>query len=92
MERKRRHILIVPVLVWAGLMALLFASLGYAYLPDAPLKIAFGIAVAVGKAALIGVVFMQLTKASALVRVTAAAGAAWLSLLFLFSFADFLTR
>ncbi len=92
MDREKRAIILIPLLVWAGLVLLLLASLGYAYLPGAPLKLAGGLAIAAGKAALIAIVFMQLGKAGALVRVTAGAGLAWLTLLFLFSFADFLTR
>ncbi len=92
MDRETRHILIVPLLVWGGLLLLLGVSLGYAYLPGAPLKLAFGLTVGAAKAALIGAIFMQLRQASALVRVAAGAGLAWLCLLFLFSFADFVTR
>ncbi len=92
MDEETREILLVPLLVWAGLMVLLGATLGYAYLPGAPGKVVSGLVIAGIKVALIGAVFMQLTKASGLVRIAAAAGIAWLSLLFLFSFADFLTR
>ena len=92
MDRETREILLVPLLAWAGLIVLLLASLGYAYLPGAPLKLAGGLGIAAGKVALIAIVFMQLGKASPLARVAAGAGLAWLSLLFLFSFADFLTR
>ena len=38
------------------------------------------------------VVFMRLNRASALVKLTAAAGLVWLSFLFLIGSADFLTR
>ena len=92
MDRDRRQILLIPLLVWAALMVLLAATLGYAYLPRAPGKIVSGLVVAAAKAGLIAIVFMQLGKASAIVRLAAVAGLAWLSLLFLFSFADFLTR
>ena len=92
MDEDTREIVLIPVLVWAALMVLLGATLGYAYLPHAPGKIVSGLVVAAAKAGLIGIVFMQLGKASAIVRLAAVAGLAWLSLLFLFSFADFLTR
>ena len=92
MSDERREILLVPLLVWAALMVLLGATLGYAYLPRAPGKIVSGMVVAAAKAGLIAAVFMQLRKASAIVRLAAVAGLAWLSLLFLFSFSDFLTR
>lgn len=91
-DRETRHILIVPLFVWCGLMLLLAATIGYAYLPGAPLKIVSGLLVATAKGALIAAIFMELRKSSGLVRIAAVAGLAWLSLLFLFSFADFFTR
>ena len=87
-----RHVVVRPLAVWAALLVLLLLSIGYAYLHGAPAKLAVGLMVAAAKIALIAEIFMELRKASALVRVTAAAGAFWLGLLFLFSFADFLTR
>ncbi len=78
--------------VWIGLLLLLLASVGYAYLPGGPAKLPVGLLIAAAKVALIAEIFMELRKASPLVRVAAAAGAFWLGLLFLFSFADFLTR
>jgi len=92
MDREFRHIVFVPVLVWIGLMVLLGLSLAYAYWPAGLAKFAVGLAIAAAKAALIGAIFMQLRKASAIVQLAAASGVAWLSLLFLFSFAEFLTR
>lgn len=92
MTRETRHVLLFPLLTWAGLLLLLAATLGYAYLPDAPAKSAVGLAVAAAKAGLIAAVFMQLRSASTLVRLAATIGLGWLSLLFLFGFADFLTR
>ena len=92
MTRETRHVLWAPFLVWLGLLALLGLSLCYAYLPGAPLRFAAGLTIAIAKAGLVATIYMQLRSASALVRVAAAAGLFWLSLLFLFSFADFLTR
>ena len=73
-------------------MVLLGLSLAYAYWPSGPAKFGAGLGIATVKAALIATIFMQLRKSSALVHLAAAAGGAWLTLLFLFSFADFLTR
>ena len=87
-----RHIVVAPLLVWLGLLALLGLSLAYAYWPQGPIKFGAGLAIATAKAGLIATVFMQLRKAGPLVHLAAASGLAWLSLLFLFSFADFLTR
>jgi cytochrome c oxidase subunit 4 len=92
MSREARHVLMIPLLVWLGLLVLLGATCGYAYWPGAPLKFGSGVLIAFAKAALIALVFMQLRSSSNLVRLAAVTGLAWLSLLFLFSFADFLTR
>ena len=92
MDRELRHVVIVPLIVWAALMLLVGTTLCYAYWPGAPLMFAAGLLVAATKIALIAAIFMQLRKASALVLIASAVGLAWLSLLFLFSFADFLTR
>lgn len=92
MKRETRHVLIKPLLVWIGLLLLLGLTFAYAYLPGVPMKAEAGLLVAFAKAALIAIIFMQLGEASALVRLAAAAGFAWLSLLFLLSFADLLTR
>ena len=91
-DRERREILLQPILGWAGLMLLLGATLGYAFLPGAPGKIVVALAIAAADAALVATMFMRLGQASAIVRLAAIGGVAWLSLLFLFSFADFLTR
>lgn len=92
MDEDFHHIVIRPLAVWGGLLLLLLLSIGYAYVPGGPAKLEIGLLVAAAKLALIAEVFMELRKASPLVRVAAAAGAFWLGLLFLFSFADFLTR
>lgn len=87
-----RSVLLVPVLVWAGLCFVLALTFAYAYWPGAPGKPAAGLFLAFCKAALIVLFFMQLTRSSALVRVTALAGLVWLSIMFLLSFSDVLTR
>ena len=92
MDRERRDVVVIPILVWIALMVLLGLSIAYAYWPGGPAKFGAGLAIATAKAALIATIFMQLRKSSALVHLAAASGIAWLTLLFLFSFADFLTR
>lgn len=92
MNDERREIIIIPLLVWAALMALVFVSLGYAYWHGAPARFAVGLAIAAVKTAFIALIFMQLRRASGLVRIASLAGLFFLSLLFFFSFADFLTR
>lgn len=92
MDSNHRDIIVVPLLVWAALLVLVLVSLGYACWPGAPARFAFGLGIAAIKSALIGLVFMQLRRASGLVRIASLAGLFFLSLLFFFSFADFLTR
>lgn len=88
----RRPILLKPLLVWAALFALGALSLGCALLPDLPAKLPVALAIVVVQASLVLSAFMNLGKASALVRMTALIGVLWLSFLFLMSFADLLTR
>ena len=93
MTRKQaREVIWAPVGIWLALMGLLAATIAYAYLPAVPLKTEAGLAVGAAKALLIAAFFMQLRHAVALVRLAAATGLAWLFALYLFTFADYLTR
>ena len=87
-----RQVVLAPVAVWAALLVLLAATIGYAYWPHAPFKTSAALLIGGGKALLIAILFMQLRRATGLVRMAAVAGLAWASLLYLFSFADYLTR
>ena len=89
---ERRHVVLAPLLVWAELLVLLGATLAYAYVPHAPLKVEAALTIGAAKAALIAMLFMQLRRASGLVRVAAVVGLCWASFLYLFAFADYLTR
>ena len=87
-----KEVVLVPCVAWAGLMlAVVFTTL-YANLPNGPQKPAVALGVASLQAFLSALVFMRLGKASTLVRLTAAVGFLWLSFLFIFAFADYLTR
>lgn len=88
----RRDVIVVPLVLWAGLMALLLLTIVYAYLPGAPARLAIGLAFGAAKGVLIALFFMQLRRAAGLVRLAALAGLVWATFLYLFSFADFLTR
>ncbi len=90
--KQRSKVILKPLKIWAALMALLVLTLGYAYLPHAPLKAEASIAIAVSKAALIAIFFMQLREAAWLVRLAAMTGVIWLSFLFMIAFGDYLTR
>jgi cytochrome c oxidase subunit 4 len=87
-----RSVVLAPVLTWLGLLVALAATCGYAFLPGAPLKPWAGLAVAAFKAALIVFFFMRLRRAVGLVKLTAAVGLLWLSLLFILGFCDFFAR
>jgi len=89
---QRDTVILAPLRIWAGLMGLLVLTIGYAYWPHLPLKTAAGIAIAVAKALLIAILFMQLRSAAGIVRFAAIVGVVWASFLFLFTFADLLTR
>ena len=91
-REERRRVVLAPLAIWAGLMALLALTVGYAFWPDAPWKTEAGLAVALAKALLIAVLFMQLKHAAGLVRVAAIAGVCWASFLYILTFADVLTR
>ena len=89
---ERRDILLKPLLIWAALLLLGTASLGCAVLPGLPQKVLIALGIVVVQAAIVLCGFMNLGKASALVRMTALAGLVWLSFLFLMTFADLWTR
>jgi caa(3)-type oxidase subunit IV len=87
-----RAIILRPLLVWMGLFGLGVVSLGYALWPGAPLKPMLSLAIVVVQASLVLGAYMNLGKASVLVRMTALIGVVWLSFLFLMAFADLATR
>ncbi len=80
------------LLVWVGLLVLLFTSLGSAYIKMGAFNVVANLSVAVCKMMLVVVFFMHLRRASALVRLFSAVGLVWLMFLFGLSLADFLTR
>ena len=87
-----REVFLKPLFVWGGLLLLGICSLAYALVPDLPLRAVAALSIVIVQAALVLGGFMNLGKASALVRTTALVGIIWLSFLFLMSFADLLTR
>ena len=89
---QRAHVLLQPLRIWFALMLLVIATIAYAYLPGLPLKTEVALTIAVAKAALIAWLFMQLRLATGIVRLAALAGVVWATFLYLFVFADYLTR
>ena len=80
------------VLVWAAQLALLFISLGSAYLSLGSFNVVANLGLAAVQMLLGALFFMHLKDASALVRMFSAVGLVWLLLLFGLTLADFLTR
>ncbi|WP_431271820.1 cytochrome C oxidase subunit IV family protein [Dankookia sp. P2] len=78
--------------VWAGLMALLAATLVAAYLPLGRFNLVLSLGIAVAKAALVVVFFMQLKRPNPLLRLAAFAGLIFLAFMFTLTYADVLTR
>lgn len=78
--------------VWAGLLLLLGATLAGAYLPLGRFNLVLALGIAVAKAALVALFFMQLRRPDPLLRLAAATALLFLAFLFLLSFADVLTR
>jgi cytochrome c oxidase subunit 4 len=77
---------------WAGLVLLLAATTGIAFLPLGRLNAFVALGIAAAKALLVLLFFMELKRSSGLVRAFAAAGFLWLLLLLTLTSADYLTR
>ena len=80
------------ILVWLALLALLFLTLGAAYLPLGAGNVAVGLAVALVKASLVVMIFMKLGSASPLIKLAAAAGVFWLVFMFALTLSDVVAR
>lgn len=78
--------------VWAALTTLLALSTLAAYWPLGAGTTAIGIAIAVAKALLVGLIFMRIVRTGPLVWLAALAGLFWLAILFVLTFADILER
>jgi cytochrome c oxidase subunit 4 len=87
----KRHALKL-LLAWLALLALMFASLGSAYLPLGIGNAVAGVAIAVVKSAIVLLLFMGLARASAMVRIVAAAALCTWLLLVALSGVDYATR
>lgn len=83
---------LMPSLIWLALLLLLALTVGSAFLPLGIGNTIVNMAIAGMKAALVVVFFMELSRSSTLIRIAAAAGAFWLSFLFVLSAGDYLTR
>lgn len=79
-------------LIWASLMCLLALTLVLAYVPMGLLTPTAGVAIAFVKAGLVVMLFMELVRSRPLIRLAAAAGLVFLTVLFALTLADVLSR
>ncbi len=80
------------LLIWATLMALLFASFALAYVPMGFLTPAAGIIIGFAKAGLVVFLFMELASSRALIWLAALSGLVFVAALFALTLADVLSR
>jgi cytochrome c oxidase subunit 4 len=78
--------------VLVALLALLALTVGSAHLELGPFNVVVSLAIAVAKALLVMTFFMRLNTDSPLLRIVAACGFVWLSVLIALAIADLLTR
>ncbi|NOG70007.1 oxidase [Roseicella sp. DB1501] len=78
--------------VWAALLALLGATLALAYAPLGRFSLVVALGIAVAKALLVVLLFMQLRKPDPLLRLTAFASLLFVAFMLILTFADVLTR
>lgn len=80
------------VVTGLSLLALVVASLGLAYVPMGWGNVAVALGIAALQAVIVAAVFMELRKPKTLMRLSAAAALVFLAILFVLSFADYLSR
>ncbi|MEZ2224057.1 cytochrome C oxidase subunit IV family protein [Rhizobium sp. RCC_161_2] len=80
------------VLIWSVLLLLLAATIGNSFLLGGAIGLMVSLSIAVAKSALIYWRYMHLKEETALARIAALTGAAWLLILLLFLCVDYLTR
>jgi caa(3)-type oxidase subunit IV len=77
---------------WAGLISLLVATLGIAYLPLGTGNLVVSLGIATAKGLIVAAVFMKLAGRPSLRWVFAGAGLFWVAFLFGLSMTDYATR
>lgn len=75
-------------LVWIALLVLLGLTFWAAHLPLGGLNVVVGLGIAAIKVALVVVIFMGLGRSAALIRLAAAAGVFWVTILFVLTLTD----
>lgn len=76
-------------LSYVALLALLALTVVMSFVPLGATSLAIALGISLAKMGLIMLFFMQLDRASDLVRIVAVAGFVWLALLFVLSFSDY---
>ncbi|MGN6057250.1 MAG: cytochrome C oxidase subunit IV family protein [Sphingomicrobium sp.] len=77
---------------WGGLMLLLALTTGSAFVPLGTANLFVSLTIAVVKALLVLIIFMELKTSASLVRVFAAAGFFWLLIMIALTSADYTHR
>jgi len=77
---------------WVALLALMFASLGSAYLRLGAFNVVAGLAIAAVKAAIVAWMYMRMRESGPLIRLAGAVGLGVLAILFGLSGVDYGTR
>jgi len=80
------------LLVWLGLVALVAAQIGLAFLPLGAAHLYFALGVAAAMATVVAWIFMELAKAPHLARIFAYGGLFWVMALFALGGSDYATR
>lgn len=75
-------------LVWLALLVLLGLTFGAAHIPLGGFNVVIGLAIAGIKVTLVIVIFMGLRQSPSLIRLAAAAGVFWLTILFVLTLTD----
>jgi len=78
--------------VLTALLVLLALTVGAAHVDLGPFNVIVSLAIAIAKALLVMTFFMRLNTDSPLLRIVAACGFAWVSVLIALAIADLLTR
>ena len=77
---------------WQALMVLLALTTGLAFVPLGSANLFVSLGIAVAKALLVLIVFMELKGSSSLIRAAAAAGFFWLAIMIALTSADYTHR
>lgn len=78
--------------VYAALMVLLVATVGFAYVDLGPFNFLMTMAIAVAKGLMIALIFMHVFYSERLVWVFAGASFLWLAIMIVFTLNDYFTR